>query len=332
MLNLERLGNITAELSSSLVRSIVLPGGLFGRLTNKAERAPRAEATPVAPRPDESGRPYLPAGTVLLSGRPALAEDAVVACIRHAGGRNIRVVVVPAGAAEPAGLFQEVARPFIKYGIKEIEMIDVSGPGQADRPDTAERIEQAHVVLLCGDDAGRAQAALQGTAVHAAMIAALAQNRVLVGAGPAAALLADRFLVPGPGGESVLHPGLGLLPRVVLPAGFDPMQGHSRLLHAVGCQVGALFLGISLDSTASLVVRESEARVAGEGSVTFMDGREASCVPEETMTGQCTVPVSSEQPPLCGLKVHVLVAGYGLNLKNRRPMGPPRDHLQVAGG
>lgn len=352
MLNLERLGNITAELSASLVRSIVLPEGLLGRLARKGERGPRPEGAAPVPRPEEAGRPYLAAGAVLLSGSLPLGEDAVVACIRQAGGRNIRVAVVLAGASDPAAAGQAAARAFLKYGIREVDLLELPTREEAESARVADGIEGAQVVVICGDDALRTRDVLLGTAAHGAIARVLARNLAVAGAGPAGAVLADRFIVPGiapePGGRAgqpAASPpagepgrctgamdGLGLLPRIVVAAGFAAAQGHSRLLHAVGCQLGAHYLGLSLDSQAALLIRASEARVLGEGSVTFMDGREASCVPADTFSGQATVPVASDQPAVCGLKVHVLVAGYGLNLKTRRPMGPPREQLQAAGG
>lgn len=331
MLNLERIGNITAELSASLVRSIVLPGGLFGRRPLRGEK-PRTELAPTAAaRAPVADGSFPAAGTLLLADRSPLLDDGVVACIRQAGGRNIRVTILTAGPADAAA-FAAAARPFRRYGIAEVEWASVTTRAEAEAAATARLLEGAHVIVLCGDDAAAARQVLLDTAAHGALVRALFAGRVVVGTGAAGAILADRFLVPGPEGEPVLHAGLGLLPRVVLPAGFDLRQSHCRLMHAVGAQAGAQYLGVALEGNACLVVRGGEARVTGAGAVTFMDGKEASCVPEETMTGPGAVPAAPDGPAVCGLKVHVLVAGYGLNLRTRRPMGPPRDqHLQAAG-
>lgn len=280
----------------------------------------------------ELGRPYLPSGTVVLVGRLPVTADAVVACIRHSGGRKIRVAVVMTGASEPAVTGQEAVRAFIKYGIQEVEVLDLQSREQAESLAFADRIENAHVVLLCGDDAAQAHQVLVGTVVHGAISRVLENGRVVVGVGAVGALLGDRFLVPSTLGEAMVQDGLGLLPRMVLPAGFDQVQGYSRLIHAVGSQLGSHYLGVNLDSAAALVLRENEARILGEGSVTFMDGSEASYGAEETLTGQGAVPVATEHRPVCGLKLHVLVAGYGLNLRNRRPMGPPGTQQWAVGG
>lgn len=328
MLNLERLGNITTELSQSLVKSIVLPSGWLQRLKGGGDRPGTAEL-----KGDPAGQIDLAIrGLVILSGTCPVPDEAVVAIIHHGGGRNQKVRLILAGIDEAQACVAPSVRAFSRYGIKDIAVLEVTSREQAEDSAVCEQIAGADVVLIVGEDGRRAAGVLMGTPAHDALRRLLEAGKVVMGAAGGAAVLAERMMAPDESGAgSVMEPGLALLPRLVLACGFDDRQGHSRLLHAVGCQLGARYLGIWLDQRTAVAIHGIESRVLGEGAVTFMDGREVSAVPEETLE-QSQRQAMADALPVCGLKVHVLVSGYGLNLRTRKPMGPPRPAAQAAGG
>lgn len=320
LLNLERLGNITAELSSSLIQSIMLPGQWLGRLHWGASR----NRTVPSDRAEDLDRDYLPTGLVVLTGTCPIPEDAVVATIRYMGSRNLRVAVIPLSAHDAEQCGAESWRVFVRYGISQIDVVNLHDRADADAAATVQRLEDAQVIFMYGEDGLRARDLLLGTAVHGALSLALRKGKVLIGAGGGGALLAERMVAPDPQGDgTVVERGLGLLPRLMVPTGLDARQGYNRLLHTMGGQLGVQFLGICTEPGGGVSIKGGEAWVLGDGSVTFLDGRESSLAADgapDPGRGDALAPADS--PPVCGLRVHVLVADYGLHLRTRRPLAP----------
>ncbi|BDG60038.1 hypothetical protein [Caldinitratiruptor microaerophilus] len=335
MLNLERLSDITHELSSNLIRSIVLPRGLWRRLTGHARRSRDAAAADAA-----AGEPYLRSGTVILCGSEEVPHDAVIAAIHRVGGRDFRVIVLRAGElAEkspeaPAGSHGSQAgspavRAFRKYGIPEVHTVNLPGRAAAEDSALAARLAEAEVVVLEAGEIAGALDTLMGTAVHRALGEALGRGHVLVATRPAHLLLAERLVIPGAGGGTSAVPGLSLLPGVVVHAPPGRQPSPAGLLHALGTHLSPQHLGMELDPGAVLVVRGNEAQVLGDGAVTFADGRETSTTCDEVLPTR-DQPPPGDLPPVCSLRLHLLVPGYSLNLRTRRPMAPSRESAQAA--
>lgn len=324
MLNLERLGHLTTELSTSLVKSLVLPPGILRR------RRP-AGATRPETRLEENGRPYLPAGYVILAAGIPVPDDVVVAVIRSAGNRNVQVAVIAGGDAAGAVRFDAAVSPFKRYGMSRIEAVPVADPEGAEDAGVAAQLATADVVLLYGDDPRHARRLLAGTACGLALSAALRAGKVVVAAGGVAAALADRMVLPGAGDSVVIEAGLGLLPGLALPAGLDGRGGHQRLMHVIGTRLEGHFLGLEMSAGSGVIIGGNEARVVGH-SVSFLDARDVTRLCEEQAPGAGPTAAQPDEEAVCGLKVHVLVEGYGLNLRTRRPLGPVREgSLQAAG-
>lgn len=327
MLNLERLSDITQELSSSLIRSIVLPRGLWGRLTGHGQRSRTA---PVADGP--AAEPYLKSGTVILCGSETIPHDAVVAAIHRVGGREFRVLVLRVGEREGEAPGAETespgARAFRKYGIPEVRAVNLPGRAAADDEVLAARLPEVEVVVLEAGDALRALEILEGTALHRALQEALGRDRVLVATAPAYRLVAERLVTAAPDGGTPAVPALSLLPGLVVHASPELYPATTRRLHDLGTHLSPQQLGMELDPGAVLVVRGNEARVLGDGAVTFADGRESSAVCDEVLAGG-DEPSPQGFPPVCSLRLHLLVPGYGFNFRTRRPVAPSREGTQA---
>lgn len=315
MLNLERIGSLTAELTANLVRSIVLPiPGLGWKASpNKGE--------------DKNGDVVLtPQGNVVLLGGGPVVEDVVVELIHMAGGRKAQFVVV--NLADDVSDGETAAHLFRRFGVQKLEIIQAtpSAEGEAELP-------QADLVYLVAPDPQTALTRLAGSPLLQAIAGHYSRGKVLVGAAGVAPALCEQFVVPGAEGPQ-LALGLGLIERLIIAPTAETFPSLSSLLTAVGAHVGTPYLGIGIDSRAAVALAGGEARVIGEGRVTFLDGRDASHLPEEA--GGCTsvagLPPASADGQICGLRLHQLVAGYGLNLRSRRPTGPSRQASQVGGG
>jgi len=311
--NLERLGSITSELSSSLLKSIVVPqAGLRGWLARHRSAAQRAKHG----RPD--GRPEseldvslaeYPVGPVILVGEAPVPDEAVVAALHLAGGRSARVAVVPAAASgDPAEAAAAAARPFTRFGMKRVEPFLLDSREKAADPEWVAQLREYDAIVLCGDSPARGLHVLQATAAGALLREHVQGGKLLVGMGGAAALLGSRVF-PHPSEQGVTV-GLGILPALLIDTSLGSAQRFSRLAGAMTAPEAAAMLGIGLEAGTALLVADGEARVVGEATVTVLDPWERTTSPEARHDA---------------LKVHLLTDGYRLHFRTRRALPPERQ-------
>lgn len=310
---LNRLGHITAELSSALLKSIFIPGHWLRRLTRREGERPRGGKSAVRELRTPAAAPT---GVMVLVGGSSIPDAAVVAALHHAGGRGVAVLVLPVGEASELAA-AEAIRNFQRFGVRRVDALEPIDRQRAAGAHWPERVIAADVLVLVGSDRERVVATLKDTPLHQALRQASDAGRVLVAAGEAAPALAEQMLGQG----SAVSEGLGLLPRLLLAAPFDTHRRFSDLVQAVGGQPGVL-LGGGIAPGAGLVIKAGEAQVVGEAGVTIVDARDCA-EPEDALSDPEILP--GDASACCGLKVHLLVEGYGLNLKTRRPLGPGRD-------
>lgn len=317
MLNLERLGNFTAELSANLVKSIVLPGGLLTRLTRPSIATGKPEQKSEA---DVPVRGAVPLGPLVLVGGYPVPDDVIVQIMHLCGGRGARVAILPTGADDPDQAIETALRLFTRFGMRSVEAPDITTRDRADSLYWAEKLAQFDAVVLYGNRVHEALEVLSGTLCAGVLHQLSASGRPVIGCAAGAVILGERCMLE----DGSMAAGLGLAPRLAVETGFGLRSPFGRLLQVVGAQAPAQFLGVGLDEGTALFMRDGEARVLGERSVTLVDGRDTT--PLEEGSG-----ASCGTAPICGVKVHVLVTGFSVNLKTWRPAAPVREPAQVAG-
>jgi cyanophycinase len=74
-------------------------------------------------------------------------------------------------------------------------------------------------------------------------------------------------------------------------------------------------LGVGIDEDTAIIVRDHMFEVIGEGSVTVID---AGALTHSNLTTAS----KNELLAICGVKIHILPAGYRFDLQNRLPLLP----------
>jgi len=141
---------------------------------------------------------------------------------------------------------------------------------------------------------------------------------VLAGTSAGAAMMSGTMIVGGsdaPVGTTCVDIGSGLefLSGVLIDMHFAERGRLNRLLSATAMYPHALGLGIDEDTAIEVYADRFE--VLGSGSVTVIDAGRASHI---------GTPAEGDGPiALCGVQLHVLPAGYGFALTERRPEPRP---------
>jgi len=127
-------------------------------------------------------------------------------------------------------------------------------------------------------------------------------------------VLAEHMVAFGPGGStpkqrmSQLAAGLGLLPGCIVDQHFQQRNRYGRLLYLLGQSPSLLGIGVDED-TAAIVTEGRFMEVAGRGSVTVLDGRQAR---SNAYAARRTSPLL-----ISGARLHVLPAGARFDLVER---------------
>lgn len=233
------------------------------------------------------------------------------------GGEGAPVAVLAVATEHPQkaeALYREAFAPWRL----ELHCFSLAQRSLAWDRGTLARLKACQGFYFTGGDQLRITSLLGGTPAHQVILQRFREGAVVAGTSAGASAMSAVMIVGGkeraaPALEAIrLSPGLGFLPEAVVDQHFAQRGRMGRLLSAVA-QNPAL-LGIGIDENTALVIRGDEGDVVGEGTVVVVDGRtlEMSNVselgPEEPLT-------------LWGATLHVLSAGYGFHLADRRPKG-----------
>jgi len=259
---------------------------------------------------------------LLIGGGEAREPDGAV--LRHfveaAGGRRARVIVCAAASNEPDEALREYRRIFTSLHVGEVHLEALPDRQAAERRDLVERAQRATAVFFTGGDQLKLVASLGGTAFGECVRARMqSEGLVVAGTSAGAAAMSSVMVVGGANDGSVrrgdveVAPGLGYWRDTTIDTHFNQRGRVSRVLSIFAANPQVLGVGLDED-TAVDVTLGKRFRVVGSGAVLVFDGR---------VTHTNAADVERDQVlALFDSKVHVLPAGYGFDLKRKRPLLP----------
>jgi len=312
---LDRIDDLASELSSNLLKSMVLPGGLLGwlsrPLTERIRKHQKSQSSATDQDRDRalSLKSRASCGPVVLLGGYPVPDEAVVEIIHLSGGRSAKVAVIPVAAEDQKVAGAAAMRLLTRFGMRQTQIIEIQSRAQADTPEFAAGLAGFDAILLCGDNPVLGYQRLQGTVSALAIQALSLTGKLVIGLSGGAGLLAEKTVVADNENEYP-KPGLGIVSGILVQAGELPKANFSRLTRALG-RVDSLTLAASVDAGTALVLKSGEAKVLGDASVTFLD-IEAGAAPDLAR-------------PAREAKVLVLGAGCGLSLVTRRLTSHAKD-------
>lgn len=318
----DRLTDLTSELSTNLVKSIVFPTGFWDWLTRplSERRRDRKAGSRTAEAGETAYAASVAAGPMVLVGGSPIPDEAVVAMIHLVGGRSASMAVIPVAAKEAAPAAAEGLRAFTRFGMRNVEIFDLTNRERADSEEWATNLSEFDGVFLCGEDPLVGLEVLSGTRCAQTLQEMMAAGKPVAGMAGAAAMLGAYFLAERGGDEEVI-PGLGLAPGLMVDPYFTQRARFSRLAQAFNQECVCSCLGVGIDGGTSVVIRDEEARVLGEGSATFLWPDKAGGPSEQGV---------SAPGAMAGLKVNVLLDGFGLNLRTRKPTAPVKEAAEAS--
>jgi|SRR5947209_7829483 len=264
-------------------------------------------------RERRAGRLVVIGGAEDREGRSEILREFV----RFAGGAGARLVVISAASDSPKEVAALYVKTFRRLGARKVCALDVAAREDANGDAALGAINQATGVFFTGGNQLRITRLLGGTRLDTALHRGHEEGLVLAGTSAGAAMMSSVMIVGSSptltlrAGMVELGSGLGFLPGVLVDQHFEQRGRLRRLLAAIAQHPHELGLGI--DENTAAVVDGHTLEVLGESSVTIVDAGGLTY----TNLGEVE---RHDLLAICGVRVHVLPAGYRFDLQNRAPV------------
>jgi cyanophycinase len=232
-------------------------------------------------------------------------------------GPDSRIEIIPAASEIPDEMGKEYTEAFRKLGCKNVHVLQINSPEEADRPENRQRIDKADGILFTGGN----QTTLIDTLLDTKLLERIQeryQNDDFVIAGTSAGAMAMTMLAikEGKSSESLIkgmvetEKGLSLLPEAIIDTHFMQRGRLPRLTEALLRNPGLIGIGLCID-TGVVISGGNVLRAIGSGGIFIID---TGAVKD---TNYYEIP--ELQPVFINnLRVHILAAGASYYLKERR--------------
>ncbi|HVF91362.1 MAG TPA: cyanophycinase, partial [Blastocatellia bacterium] len=232
--------------------------------------------------------------------------------VRLSGGEAARLVVIAVASDDPSALGARYIEVFKRLGAAEARYLNISSRQDANDPRAVQAIKGASGIFFTGGTQLRITRLLGGTEIDTALHKLHEDGLVLAGTSAGAAMMSSVMIVGGVSAAPIrvgiveLGPGMEFVSGVLIDQHFEQRGRLRRLLSAVAQYPRDL--GVGIDEDTAIVMGDHRFKVIGEGSVTVID---AGALTYTNLLGLH----KNDLLALCGVKIHILPAGYGFDLQ-----------------
>lgn len=233
-----------------------------------------------------------------------------------------RIAVMTVASSGHDDLTRTYNSLFRKRGVRHVAMVNVWERGDSFDKSSVKKIAAADMIYFTGGDQLNVTSLFGGSPLHNALVERVEAGVIVAGTSAGAAMMSFAMIINGQGdtppskGCVEIAPGLDLIRNAFIDTHFSQRGRHGRLLTAVAHH--PQILGIGIDESTAIEVRQDRFRVLGRGTVTIVDGEgmhHADLVEKE----------SGEPIGMFGVRLHVLPAGYSFDMETRQPEAPAKS-------
>lgn len=234
--------------------------------------------------------------------------------VRRAGGLQARIAIMTVATGSPREVGDRYTEVFKRLGVEDVRTVDTTRREDSSDRDVLSAVQDATGIFFTGGDQARILELIKDTKLDELLHKRLAEGAVIAGTSAGAAMMPDKMIIVG---ESETNPrpdtvemerGMGFLPNVVIDQHFAQRGRLGRLLTALALEPATI--GFGIDENTAIIVDGHIVEVIGESSVTIVDESEATL-------NNINELLKDEPLALCGIKLHILPAGYRFDLRTR---------------
>ncbi len=245
--------------------------------------------------------------------------------VEMAGGKDARIVICSSPSENPEEKVDTYGELFEKLGVAEVYPAPITDRHEADDPELLEAVQRATAIFFTGGDQLRLTALISGTPFCENIRGRLYGDGLIVaGTSAGAAAMSSVMIIGGTNEGTVrrkdvdLAPGLGYWRDTVVDTHFNQRGRVSRLMTIFAHNPNVLGIGID-ENTAIDLVPGDRFTVVGEGAVMVFNGRVTHTNAPDASDDQTLAITDSV--------IHTLPAGYGFNLRTKRPILPDGEEI-----
>jgi cyanophycinase len=238
-----------------------------------------------------------------------------------------RVVIMTVATSEPEEAADKYNSLFRSNGIKHVSVVNIDRRDEAFDADSLKKLSTADGVFFTGGDQLNITSLLGGSPLHEMIEERYREGVLIAGTSAGAAMMSGSMIIGGKSDTAPrvsgveIAPGMNLIDGTIMDSHFSERGRHGRLLTAIAHF--PQLLGIGVDEATCAVFTNGSFKVAGEGSVTVVDG-------SQMRHSDLPYKKDSETVGMFGVCVHVLPAGYSFKLQERTPAAPTLAKLAGA--
>jgi cyanophycinase len=193
-------------------------------------------------------------------------------------GNESRFEIMTTASLIPEKVGEEYIKAFAQLDVHDVGVMNIGSREEANKPEYAERIKLADVIVFTGGDQLRLSSIFGGTEIHRVLLDKY-QNTdfVIAGTSAGAAASSKNMIYQGSSkdallkGEVKITGGLGFIDGVIVDTHFVQRGRIGRLLYATASNPG--ILGIGLGEDTGLYIYGNTMEAIGSGMVILVDGR-----------------------------------------------------------
>ncbi|RZK53547.1 MAG: cyanophycinase [Pedobacter sp.] len=193
-------------------------------------------------------------------------------------GNDSRFEIMTTASLIPVKVGEEYIKAFAQLDVHNVGVMNIGSREEANKPEYAERIKLADVIIFTGGDQLRLTSIFGGTEIHRVLLDKYQNTEfVIAGTSAGAAASSKNMIYQGSSkdallkGEVKITGGLGFIDDVIVDTHFVQRGRIGRLLYAAASNPG--ILGIGLGEDTGLYIQGNTMEAIGSGMVILVDGR-----------------------------------------------------------
>ena len=247
-----------------------------------------------------------------------IEEDILYHVVKQSGGKNARVLIIPAASSIPIELSEIYIKAFNKLGVDNVKVLNIKKRQDSEKKISLELVKQANCVMFTGGDQRKISRKIAGTELHELLMERYMNDPgfVMAGTSAGAMAMASEMIAGGSSTEAFfkgtvrMDKGLGFLPDVMIDTHFIMRGRFGRQSEAVAKFPKKIGFGLSED-TGMIIKNGNDCTVIGSGMVIVFDGHKLKHNNEDILP-------EGTPMTMVNLKVHVLSNSDKFNIKKRK--------------
>lgn len=247
-----------------------------------------------------------------------IEEDILYHVVQQSGGKNAKILIIPAASRIPIELSEIYIKAFNKIGVEQVKVLNITSRKDSEKKMSLELARKANCIMFTGGDQSKITKKIGGTELHDLLMDRVLNDEsfVLAGTSAGAMAMSSEMIAGGSSTEAFfkgtvkMARGLGFLPDVMIDTHFIMRGRFGRQSEAVAKFPGKIGFGLSED-TGMIIKNGNDCTVIGSGMVIVFDGNELTHNNEEILP-------EGTPMTMVNLKVHVLSNSDQFDIKNRK--------------